>query len=32
MHSKNSKTSNPNVLLLNVADYIDLRRSDKMLL
>ena len=32
MHSKNSKTSNPNVLILNLADNIDLRRSDKMLL
>ena len=29
MNSKNSKTSDPHRLLLNLTDKIDLRRSDK---
>ena len=29
MNSKNSKTSEPHRLLLNLADKIDLKRSDK---
>ena len=29
MNSKNSKTSNPNRLLLNLTDKINLKRSDK---
>ena len=29
MHSKNSKTSDPRRLLLNLPDKIDLKRSDK---
>ena len=29
MNSKNSKTSNPHRLLLNLTDKIDLRRKDK---
>ena len=29
MNSKNSKTSKPHVLVLNLTDKLDLRRSDK---
>ena len=29
MNSKNSKTSDPDMLLLNLTDKIDLRRKDK---
>ena len=29
MNSRNSKTSDPNRLLLNLSDQIDLNRSDK---
>ena len=29
MHSKNSKTSDPHRLLLNLRDKINLKRSDK---
>ena len=29
MNSKNSKTSKPHVLMLNLTDKLDLRRSDK---
>ena len=29
MNSKNSKTSDPHILLLNLTDKIDLRRKDK---
>ena len=29
MNSKNSKTSKPYVLVLNLTDKLDLRRSDK---
>ena len=29
MNSKNSKTSKPHVLVLNLTDKLDLRRTDK---
>ena len=32
MNCENSKTSKPNVLILNFSDKLDLRRSEKVLL
>ena len=32
MNSENSKTSKPNVLILNLTDKVDLRKGEKALL